>query len=162
MAKRVSKVPALRREIKNLQAAGCMNAELLRHQGRQLYRIKDELDTAKRIAGEMSILFPATQLAVNWPERSSHQMARLPPLLYSVNDFDPLSTVQTQNLSVMLGKVSREGLDQSTHVMIQFGTGRWGYAITDQSRHVTPPDVLVDYVTTALGRVIGNELAKRE
>ena len=130
----------LRCLVAGLNAAHAMDAGLMRDMSRKLSQMRDELDRAKRIAGEMSVLFPAQRRDTEMDWRDQVQFRVAPPIMWQPgNQLEVLRRqIRDIPLHVMLEKVSRDKLSQAVHLEIVFKDRKVGYAISDVALDAMP------------------------
>ena len=153
-------IAALSGELGNMQQAYRMADGLCRRQGQKIAQLTDEIDEAKEIAGRMSILFPATTIKSDLPS-NNRDFLNLPitgALPRVVSDLDYPVLMMSQRLSVMLGNISRDALDNSVHVNVTFGDKKWGYSISDSGIKSMPAGKIVDRVARSFSDLIGRDL----
>jgi len=150
--------------IADLQEEQEVFANYMRQQSEKIYRLDMVIDRAADIAGEMSVLFPAKDIASpdkampTWEvvrKNSSH------PCFSSILGMRK-PDYQAQRLHVMLGRIDKNELEVSTHCMIQFADMRWGYAISNSALHATPAEHLSKMISERLGKIIALDLKKAE
>lgn len=152
-----------REAIQKLQEAVEHEQCLCRYLSGENGRLRDEIDCAKRIAGEMSILFPPGTTRVNGTPRhqiSAASMGRLDmwePTL-AITD---RATFKEIPLEVMLSRVSQDALREAVHIHVQFSGIEVGYAISELARMSVPPRDMVNIVSKQMAQMLAPKILKR-
>jgi hypothetical protein len=136
---------------------------LLREMSQRLAEIRRELDDAKRIAGRMSILFPATTTAVQGPARDSietylHQSQT--PMSYLESGEATLqdAVLRTMRLPMLVKRIQADRLQQAIHARVKFGDGLWRYGISMDAVQGMPTRELADLLSRELGLTMAQDL----
>lgn len=127
--------------------------------GARLQKIQREMNDARRIAGEMSILFPASVMGIPGPKRDHIQVRTFNPL----DRLDPMDrhnriAARGQSLPVMLSRIDTSALRDAVHVRVRFGDRVVGYAISHDAIESTPKDILTDRLATELAHGMADQL----
>lgn len=153
---------AARQAIAGLQKSLVNSHIHVAQQDEALSRLRREMDDARRIAGEMSVLFPARRVVVSGPRRNSIQVRSALQFLSSEYISDraemQLSAARDQNLSVLLHQIDTSALRDAVHVRVHFGEQTMGYAISESAIQSTPPRVLTERVIRELSRSLSDQL----
>lgn len=151
----------MRESIERLEVANEMAQELSKHLGKKLRFLEDQIYEATRIAGNMTVLFPAKSIQMDGKARDSIDL----PIQQDVKAYVDMavfdSVLQVQRLNVMLGAIDIDKLRCATHVKVKFGDERWGYALSDIAIISAPKDSLVKIITREFGHVMGTDLKNR-
>lgn len=148
---------------RGLAEAHRMDRALLSDLSDKLRDQQRQLDDAITIAGEMSVLFPATgELKALAPRqhRESYE-AHIPEQVdYSLPiSCDPQSfTVQVESLKLLIAKVRPDHLRRSVHAYVRFADEEVAYGISPLALHSMPREKLIRTVTQELGKALGDQL----
>lgn len=151
--------------IEKLGSALDMSRGLSKRQGEKIGALEDEIETAKKIAGRMSVLFPAGTMKLDGEAMEMVDVVvpgRLPDL-GSMESYQLMRTIQSQRLDVLLSKIHPSALERAVHVSVTFGKGPAcdiGYAISHSAIQSTPPDKLAQIVIKELGKAVSNRLKR--
>jgi len=122
------------------------------------------LDDAIAIAGEMSVLFPATgELKAPTPrqQRESYEVHVPEPLPYFCGDV-PLQAIgfagRVESLKLMIANVRPDHLRRSLHAHVRFAGGELAYGATPSALYSMPRDKLIKLITEELGKALGDQL----
>lgn len=119
--------------------------------------LQEELSNAKQIAGYLSIVFPASKLKTNDPERPYWELPVEPTYAYSISDAIPATRSFTvQRLDVLLNKIEPGVLATARHMIIDFRGESYGYAINAETAKTLPTELLSKMLARELSQVIAN------
>lgn len=151
---------------RGLAEAHRMDRALLSSLGDKLRNQQQQLDDAMAIAGEMSVLFPASgelkALAPRQHRESYEVHVRNPPTEFpGVGNLPPMSfAMQVELLKLMIAKISPDHLRRSVHAHVKFADGEVTYGISPSALYSIPREKLVRIVTQELGRALADQLWK--
>ena len=143
------------------QAAHQMDRLLLKDLSCRLAEARDELDRARRIAGELSILFPATKVTVHGLARDRIELyANRSPLLYGRPDrhISPTEVLRTIPLPLLVQRIDADRLEQLVHARAYFNGGQWRYGITMDAVQAMSTRDLAELLARELGRTMAQDL----
>lgn len=154
-----------RRLVATLREVHSQDSGLLVDMHRKLSQMRYEMDRAKRIAGQMSVLFPAQRKDVETARLDRLQYRVLPPIMWQPgNQLDVMrEQVRDIPLHVMLEKVSRHDLEQMVHLKIAFADKQVGYAISDSALGAVPigdmvQDIAMQMAEQLVSAIKGNRI----
>ena len=142
-----------------LEVADEMNRGLLRNQSEKIACLEEEIEGAKAIAGELSILFPATTMAVECKARDTWDMPVLEWMATCIPDDSMLfnQTLEAKRLTVMLGSIDHRQLARQVHFMLRFGDKRLGYAMSSDDMRALPRRVAIRRISESLAKAFLQE-----
>lgn len=124
-----------------------------------LEQLRDEMRRAIQIAGNMSILFPATQIKVDRPPMDTWDIHKF-PAFDPRTAIGPAAAVTVQRLSVMLSRIDADHLSRAVHVGVQFRGMHYGYAVSEEAVQSAPNEVLAERIADQVTRMIVDDLKK--
>lgn len=149
---------------RELAEAHRMDRALLSALSDKLRNQQQQMDDARAIAGEMSVLFPATgELKALAPRqhRESYEV-HVREQLTEFPGFDNLPprsfTMQVESLKLLIAKVRPDHLRRSVHAYVRFADEEVAYGISPSALHSMPRDKLIWTVTQELGKALGDQL----
>lgn len=131
------KIEALhRREVELLEAIR-MDRALMEQMGHDNRKLRDEIEEAKRIAGRMSILFPAepVKLDMKAPVRGDRESVNvdiaetMPVLPWDTSTPIGTMTRRAKSLDLLVAEVHPDSLRQAVHFEARFADGLVRYSI---------------------------------
>ena len=151
---------AARQRIAELEYAMVLDRALLRDQSNEIGRLKSIIDDARMVAGNMSALLPATNMAmgINPTDKLYIEHRNI--------DFENLGEASIHDffkripLNVLMAKVKQHVFDNSLHFSVHFSDGSWGYAISDVTIINTPKEILIARVCEQLSKIIVRDMKK--
>lgn len=156
-------IKAISEQLLSTSAALNLNYELSRSLGNKVRELTAEIDQAKRIVGEYSILFPAKTLHIG--------VKSLPWLDLQIgSEFSPSfdgaairqAVITRMRLPVMLSYVDKDHLQERVHARVKFGDKRWGYSVDKLALVSMPADLLAIEIGRVLSWQIAADLTKAE
>lgn len=114
-----------------------------------LDEVSQELDDAKRIAGEMSVLFKPKPVRMNSVREYVEVVAHTHML--SMDSIETIQAIKSMRLPVLLSSIEQDMLKEMVHVRVHYDGGALGYAVTQQTMRSVPKDILL--------RRVGSEIA---
>lgn len=150
----------------NLEQAHIMDRQLLSSLSDKLQYQQRLLDDAIEIAGEMSVLFPATgELKALAPRqhRESYEV-HVPEPWPDFHADVPLQSMgfagRVESLKLMIANVRPDHLRRSLHAHVKFADGEVAYGISPSALYSMPREKLVRTITQELGKALGDQLWK--
>ena len=154
----------MRERIAALDTALFMDRALQKRQRAMIDYLAHELSTARRIAGNLSVLFETSDrpMRLSGPVQREIRVHKVEPLRApSENSGDAIATtVQAVPLPVMVADLDQDKMSDAVHTRVCFGDGRWGYAVSGLAIQAMPFDVLVERMSKELALQIAHDLKK--
>jgi hypothetical protein len=166
MPKRVSKTTALKDA---LHASRAVNIELsgilrginnrkseLEHQVLYLDRV---LDDALAVAGNMSIMFPASTMEVEapWDAPTIDVPEYLGPAPGQFVSLDTQLTMRVHRLNKLIANIQPDHLRRAMHVKVTYKNKPYAYAINDDEWHSMPKHILMDRISREIAGMLIKE-----
>ena len=148
--------------LKELKVAYELESELKTHIVKKNAELRYELDAAKRIAYNMSVMFKPKETKLGndvLPEIIVPIIPKIPTLA----DFGDISNDRAKNISlpVMISKIDDDVMKGNIHLQVYFGkANRWGYAISYDALYSAPLDILQNMIYDEFMFQVASDLKK--
>lgn len=163
-------ISQLQTESRKLRRAQVMDRGLLANQGEVIARLRYEIETAREIAGQMSVLFPPTRVETDVPPgdltRYGFNVGMTDALdasgPTSVDDLEGAMMAECgiERLDVMIGRIDKNALRSGIHCVLTFKGEVVGLAISEAAIRSQPVDVIRRNCFELLSKSMGTKLAK--
>ena len=130
------------------------------HLGNELRGAREEISEAKRIAGEMSILFPAGKMDVpGVPRRHIQVQIDARKRIGLSAPCEQAAHFERLSLPVMMSCIDSDVFRRCIHLDVKFDDGRWGYAVEKEVLAMLPSDIIYGRILRALSRQISSDIS---
>jgi hypothetical protein len=126
-------VQTLSASVANLNEALVMDRGLLRHTSDKLRELQQQIDDAKEIAGNMSVLFPVSTMDMSTQKRRGGpiEVAVAGPFEFESVDRAPSAGILRRiSLDTLVASIERSTLQESLHVRVEFANKEFVYGIS--------------------------------
>lgn len=139
---------AAREEIAQLMAANNLKIRHIERMSQELAALRSDMQAAKEIAGEMSVIFPGKTIRFDGEPRREINVEQTPAW---GQRFDAYS--KTIRLPVLIAKIDKDALSEAIHCLFEFDGKQIGYAISNYGLKARG-SFLVNELATVLPRIL--------
>lgn len=149
---------ALRAMVAAAEAAALNRLQMAERSRMEVKYLREELDEAKDIAGQMSVIFPATVtsggMVKPYLTLADDRVNSLSERIELVGEM----VCRTFTLPVFTAHIDDDRLYDAKHVTVEFDGQRYGYALSRSAIASTPEPLLCRRIADQLARIIAAEL----
>lgn len=131
----------------------------------RLQLVSGELEEAKEIAFDMSILFPANEtMPAYWPSSERQPIRHYPMGKCALDDLPHSRAVSDMirlvDFETLVVSINPEHMSRAMHVKVQFADGVWGYGITADAWQSLRDSHRRAIATRAIAKLLAEAMAK--
>lgn len=155
-------IAALSQRTSELAEAHALSDGLLRHISEAKGLLEKELANAKKLAGRMSILFPATHRMEVGMQYDPHVTIEVVPDRQYASFEEMPEFLVIESLEAVMVKISSDQLSQAMHCQVKFAGGEWAYAITQSAWQMMTRKQRVQTLVHELPKYFASQMAEHE